>query len=98
MTNTTRTDARKKMAAFIAAQCSATLDETATIVADHIVVSGSTAECMLVALYMTTILKVPGVVVDPEDTDPDLAGWTCCRIPEAGLHAALKRAVAEQAR
>lgn len=99
-TETARTEARakytasrRKMASFVMTQTGAKLDDEAIIdFAGNVVVSGSVAECMLVGLYFTTVLLVDGVVVEPADAnDPDFADWTCVRIPEAGLQAALKK-------
>jgi hypothetical protein len=102
MTNMDRTEARAKytaarrrMAAFIASQCSAKLDDEAIIVNERIVVSGAVSECALVAAYMTEVLGLEGVEVDePDVSDTDLADWTCVRIPEASLAAALAKLTA----
>jgi hypothetical protein len=87
------TASRRKLAAFVTAQTGAKLDDEATIdFAGNIVLSGSVAECALVGAYFAQVLRVDGVIVEPHDeNDPDFADWTCVRIPEAGLLAALTK-------
>jgi hypothetical protein len=91
-TNTARakfTESRRKMAAAVMAHTGAKLDDTATIVSDKIVLSGSVIECALVAAHFAETLLVDGVELDePMAEDPD---WTCVRIPCAGLTAALAK-------
>lgn len=79
--------ARRKMAAFISRQTGAKLDDDATIHDGHIVIGGEWSQCQAVAAYMYEQLDVEGVEVD--ELDPELAPWTCVRIPLEGLEKAL---------
>jgi hypothetical protein len=103
MTNSTSTDrqdaramyrnVRRTMATAIMACTGARLDDEATIHADHIVIGGDRAQCEIARAHFADVLKVDGVTIDA-DVIPDDPEWTCLRIPESGLDAAIARSKA----
>ena len=83
------TAARKRLASFVMRVSGATLDDTAIIRNERVVLSGSPLECAIVGMWANTVGIAGVTLAAPDADDPE---WTFIEIPLSGVESALAAA------